>query len=103
MTEPIHRRMEGRLGLSEILAGGASQIGQDIPGNLENAALQCGVPGNENAPLMNSPSGPAVTRRQCLACGKPLPEYRRIGTRYCVGGGCKQKAYRRRRKAEGAS
>jgi hypothetical protein len=92
-----HRRMEGRLGFAELQT---SQIGREVPDNLENAPDSQAISRNENGTVMDSPSGQNVTARRCRKCGELLPLHLRSDARYCPHGGCKQAAYRNRRAAE---
>jgi hypothetical protein len=103
VSESTHRRMEGRLGLSEILAGGTLQIGQEVLGNRENAPDSRANNRYENASAMDSPSGPKVTDRRCRnpRCGKPLPAHLRSDARLCPGGKCRAAWFRARRKLAG--
>jgi hypothetical protein len=55
---------------------------------------------NESGSPTSSLTGQNVTdTRLCEWCSRPLPFSVRADTRYCIGGRCKQKAYRARQDA----
>src|SRR5262249_43625294 len=84
-----HRRE--RLGLP------TSRNGQEHADPGKNGQCPQALSRNANGIGGISPSVEAVTdNRRCEGCGAPLPSTLRSDARYCIGGACKQAAYRAR-------
>jgi len=78
--------------------------GSDPHGSADLEPAPQGIIRNENGNPMDRPRTPAggvrsPDSRTCAWCSKPLPATLRGNARYCLGGACKQAAFRARRAA----